>query len=132
MKTLTLKRISTNQEATFGVLIEDTEPFAVTLERPWAENRPYVSCIPAGVYTCVKVISPHFGKTFEILHVPGRSAVLFHKGNTPGDTEGCIIVAERFERLAGEPAVLSSADGYGEFMKRMQGADQFSLTIIWV
>jgi hypothetical protein len=41
-------------------------------------------------------------------------------------------VAEQFERLRGEPAVLSSADGYGEFMKRMKEADEFSLAIIWV
>jgi len=132
MKTLTLKRISTNQEATFGVLIDDTEPFAVTLERPWAENRIHVSCIPSGIYTCARASSPRFGDTFEVLGVPERSEILFHKGNTPGDTAGCILVAERFERLRGEPAVLSSAGGYGEFMERMEGAEGFKLTIIWV
>lgn len=132
MKALTLKRISTNGHATFGVLIQDTEPFALTLERAWLGNHRNVSCIPAGVYTCGRVISSRFGETFEILDVPGRSNILFHKGNIPGDTAGCILVAERFEKLAGKAAILSSADGYGEFMERMEGVDEFSLTIIWV
>jgi Family of unknown function (DUF5675) len=30
--------------------------------------------------------------TWELTHVPGRSAVLMHVGNSTKDTEGCVLV----------------------------------------
>ena len=53
--------------------------------------------IPAGQYLC----EPHgwrgepvkFKRVWEVVNVPGRSAILFHAGNTDKDTRGCILVA---------------------------------------
>jgi len=129
---LTLKRVSTNRDGTYGVLIDNTVPFAVTLEKSWKDNEPLVSCIPAGTYMCRRIISPKFGETFMVKDVPGRSFILFHKGNIEDDTSGCILVAEQFERLGSKTAILRSAKGFKELMTRLKNVESFDLTVIWV
>ena len=131
MKTLFLKRVSTFGHGTFGVLLDGVVPFAVTLEREWLDNRNNESCIPPGSYYCKRVNSPRFGNTFEVTNVPGRTHILFHKGNLDEHSRGCILVGEQFESLNGEPAVLRSGKGYGEFMDRLSGEDGFNLHIMW-
>jgi len=64
--------------------------------------------------------------------VEGRSHILFHKGNTEEDTQGCILIAEQFGYLNGKVAVLSSKAGFNEFMFKMTGIDAFLLIIDWV
>ena len=93
---LTLKRITSTAYGTFGVLIHGEEQFAVTLECPWKDNQVNTSCIPAGVYFCVRVQSPRFGDTFEITDVKGRTHILFHAGNIASNTRGCILIGEKF------------------------------------
>jgi hypothetical protein len=114
---------------TFGVLLHGGLPFAVTLERPWRNNKRGESCIPLGNYYASRVDSPRFGDTFEVKDVPGRKHILFHKGNIMDDTHGCIIVGESFDYLQHERAVLSSGKGFGEFMALLNDAADFSLVI---
>lgn len=125
-----LHRTTYTAAATFGVLIHRGTPFALTLENPWRQNERNVSCIPAGEYQCRRTQSPRFGETFTVLEVPGRSHILFHKGNVAEDTEGCILVGEQFGVLNGEPAVLASGAGYDEFMAKLAGVDRFWLTVV--
>ena len=132
-RNVTIVRIHSSKHGTLGVLLVDKMPIGVTGEQDWENNKRNVSCIPTGVYLCHKVITPRHGKTFEVQNVPGRSAILFHKGNLPLEhSQGCILVAEQFGYLDGEPAVLASAKGYDEFMKKMEGVNSFVLTIIEV
>jgi len=126
-----------NQHGAFGVLLyggrgpgESSVPFALTLERPWLDNRKHLSCVPPGSYVCRRVESPKFGDTFEVTGVPGRSHILFHTGNVMEDSEGCILVGEQFEALGGRPAVLSSRKGFREFLERLEGVEAFTLHII--
>lgn len=128
---MTLKRIAMNPDGVFGVLLHNGAPFALTCERPWMANASNVSCIPEGIYRCKRVNSPRFGDTFEVTNVPGRSNILFHKGNTMDDSQGCILVGEQFETLHGKTAVLQSGKGYGEFMERLKGMDEFQIQIKW-
>jgi len=135
MKSLTIKRVSTNDDGTYGVLLDDTTPFALTLEKPWHDNTPGISCIPAGIYVCKRVISAKFGETFEVTKVPGRKLIRFHWGNTKEDTRGCPLIAEEFGFLRGRVAILVSQThpdkGFNEFMQRLKGYDEFLLTVIW-
>ena len=91
MKKLTLQRTNSgHNEATTGILSYDG--FAVhTLELPWNGNRPFKSCIPAGVYTASAYLSPKFGKRYLLNGVTGRTHILIHPGNYPKDTYGCIL-----------------------------------------
>ena len=125
-----LRRIAMTDEVSMGVLIGEAGlPLALTLERPWRNNAPEVSCIPPGNYTARRVQSPKFGETFEVTGVPGRSHILLHKGNTPADTEGCILVGAAWGSIAGSPAVLMSSQGYGAFMSVMKDKQEFQLLI---
>ena len=128
-KNFRLIRISQTDDATFGVLLDEGIPFCVTLERPWLQNKRSVSCIPEGFYICERVRSPKFGNTFEIKDVPGRSHILFHKGNLSDDTHGCVLVGEQYEPLGGENAILASGKAFSEFKERTDGIKGILLQI---
>ena len=93
MLNLKLTRIAYNTIGTKGLLFVPGLPRPLyTIENPWLDNKKTDSCIPLGTYICKPVISPRFGKTIEVTDVPNRSHILFHAGNSPDDTDGCIIL----------------------------------------
>lgn len=126
---LLLSRVSLAPHATYGVLIHQRVPFGLTLERPWLGNKPLVSCIPSGTYECVRVNSPKFGNTFQVTNVPGRAAILFHKGNLADDSHGCILVGEQFGAVNGLPGIVASKEGFAEFLSLTRDVNQFTLEI---
>ena len=63
-----------------------------TVEPPWLNNSPNISCIPEGIYVVSKYNSERFPDVWEVKDVAGRTYILFHAGNKPGDVEGCIAV----------------------------------------
>ena len=132
---LIIIRVSECQHGTWGVLLDwdfmrnSSTPFAVTLEPRWRNNAKNISCIPAGKYTCRRIISPKFGNTFEIVDVPDRTHILFHKVNKQSDTLGCIGVAEEYGTLDGIPAILQSGKGFKEFLDKTKGVSEFDLEI---
>ena len=63
----------------------------VTLELPWNNNQHNCSCIPEGVYDVEEYVRPSGEHCFMVKDVPGRSAILIHKGNYNSDTHGCIL-----------------------------------------
>lgn len=128
---LTLKRIAATDDGTFGVLLSDGRPFAVTLERPWLDNRRGESCIPTGDYTCLRVHSPKFGYTWMVQDVVGRSDILFHAGNTWADSHGCILVAEKFAVWSdGSTSIADSRVGMAELMDLTRDLISFDLRIV--
>ena len=132
-----IKRLSNTEHGMFGVALWNHIPFAVTLERQWRNNKTSESCIPLGVYLCIRCNkspdyhgdSPRFGDTFQVFNVPGRSKILFHKGNLDDDTHGCILIGEQFGLLSGTPGILSSLQGFSEFKRLSAGLDEFMLSI---
>lgn len=110
---------------TFGVLLWDEVPFAVSLERIWMQNQPEISCIPSGMYLAKRVNSSKFGDTFEVTNVPNRSHILFHKGNLDDDTHGCILVGEQYGSLKQQPGIQASREGFNEFKWLARGLDEF-------
>lgn len=127
MTTLTLTRLASMPFGVFGQLGD-----LVTLERPWKDNAPGISCIPAGTYTAVRRMSPRFGRElFMLQDVPGRDYVELHAGNLPGDTEGCLILGSRYGCLGGEWCVLDSQAALKRFMALLEGQEEFTLTVEW-
>ena len=125
-----LKRVTKSPDIpTYGVLLNEGVPFALTLERPWLENVPNVSCIPAGHYRAIRHLSPKFGETFWVQDVPGRSEILFHKGNIAADSHGCILVGESFNYVLGEQGITASKEGFKEFMTILEGRNEFTIDI---
>jgi hypothetical protein len=126
---MTLKRIACNDNGTFGVMIHNYQPFAVTYELPWHDNKRNISCIPAETYLCKRVDSPSRGEVYELQNVPNRSHILIHIGNYKADSKGCILIGEQFGYLKGSPAVLCSKRGFDEFMFILEDIDKFWLVI---
>jgi hypothetical protein len=127
---VTLLRVGQSERGTFGVLRYGPVPFALTLEEPWRNNEVGVSCIPPGRYVCQRVRSPKFGDTFEVTQVPDRTHILFHKGNTLDDTQGCILVAEEFSGTFDKPRVVSSQRGFSELLALVDGQAAFELDVL--
>lgn len=124
-----LNRISYTGEGTFGVLKLNSIPFAVTLELPWKNNEPFVSCIPEGSYNCHRYTSEKWPNTFQVSNVSGRTYILFHRANTIADLQGCIGIAEEFGVLRSKPAILSSGRGFNEFLELTKDINKFTLII---
>ena len=145
MDKLCIDRFESGSQGTFGVLsvkqvfTGEKTPFALTLERQWLNNQRGISCIPAGTYLCQRCNtapeynyqdSPRFGDTFVVTDVEGRQYILFHTGNLDDDSHGCILVAEQFGSLHENTAILSSRQGFGEFMSLLKDKNEFELTIL--
>lgn len=107
-----MKKIILNREkfdkVTFGKLDLSAfnlsnRPTIYTLELPWLNNENNISCIPQGLYNCVRFNHPEKGWVWRVLNVPGRSGILIHSGNFAckgvlnskefkSDTLGCIML----------------------------------------
>ena len=131
---LTLKRITKHHpDGTFGVILaEDETPICCTIERPWLNNAPGISCIPVGEYICKKrPSSNHFPyEKYEVTGVPNKTDILFHKGNTIEDSKGCILVVTGpdplgVRKLSGK----FSADAFSIFMRYLLNHQSFKLVI---
>lgn len=126
-----INRCFSRNDGTFGMLSIDSFPICLTLERQWQNNAKGISCIPAGSYLCKRVISPKFGRTFEVTGVPGRDAILFHAGNIDDDSHGCILLGEELSvwKADGSCSIASSKVAFLDFMARLSGIDEFELLI---
>jgi Family of unknown function (DUF5675) len=134
MKRITIKTVAQTEAAgTQSVMTYHDIAFALTLELPWRDNHPDVSCIPGGLYVCKRIVSPHFGDVFEVQNVPGRDHVLLHKANFLTDLKGCIAVGEQFAGPVDAPFLGDSKQGYDQFMGLLVGETEFELEIIrWI
>lgn len=107
------------------------------IELPDRNNEVGMSRIPAGTYRCVPYNSPKFGRVWKVLNVPGRSAILIHKGNLAGDTRkklkthsrGCLLPGWYLGRIVTQQAVLNSTRAFSD-MKSKIGDNPFILKII--
>lgn len=135
---LTLERWGSTPWGTFGYLTLGSRSW-VTVERPWFQNRPTVSCIPAGTY---KLALGFFysgdgigGKpdypAYELQHVPGRALIKIHKANRAMQLKGCIGIGQVIGCEGGQWAVLQSAVAYAEFMLAAAEANVDAITIRW-
>lgn len=126
---LVLNRVYVGQAGAFGVLSEAGQPpFAVTLEHTYDNNEVKIQ---AGIYTCQRT---HFNRggydTFEVTSVPGHECILFHRGNTENDSDGCILLGLCLGQVNGVPGVLSSASAHALFMVKQSAVDHFQLEVL--
>ena len=127
-----LIRQRTSDQGTEGTLLIPSLGFlCFTLELPWRDNQPSISCIPPGQYECRLRASPRFGQTYHVRDVPGRSFVLIHSGNYAGDVslglkshvEGCILLGTKRGSMHGQRAVLCSKVAVMQFMAACDGRE---------
>ena len=91
-----LSRLIDNGRETIGYLHYANGSNAIalnTLELPWKDNKPNVSCIPVGVYPFHKRYSEKHGMTvIGIYDVPDRKDIEIHIANFVYELLGCIAV----------------------------------------
>ena len=102
-KNILLTRLAGNSKQTTGYLIVHdvfkTHAQFTTIELPWLNNEPFISCIPPGTYKAKKVLSNTFGWCIQILNVPNRTNILLHYGNSYTNTKGCILIGSKFSKI---------------------------------
>lgn len=116
---LVLKRVAARDHYTIGKLYINGIPFcdtledtdreldqAMPLEELLAKKVPGKTAIPTGTYRItMNRKSPKFSKIDyykdfcdgyipRLLGIPGFEGVLIHRGNTEGNTEGCLLVGD--------------------------------------
>ncbi|MGL4915723.1 MAG: DUF5675 family protein [Aeromonas allosaccharophila] len=96
---VTLRTHNIDGIGSFGKLTLDGKVVAYTCEREWLDNKPQVSCVPAGTYRLVPHQSPKVGLCYAlenpelgvtIFGPSKRSHILIHAANFPHELEGCI------------------------------------------
>ena len=102
---LQLTRTTLTDLSTEGELTVNGQLQCYTLELPVRDGLPG-SAIPPGKYLVKMLPSPKFEASADpwvlqyasaiphVLGIPGRSDILIHWGNSPHDTEGCILVGQ--------------------------------------
>ena len=92
-----------------------------TVERPWENNAPYVSCVPTGIYP-LKLGKFYGGgyPCYELEQVPNRTLIKIHRGNTMLDVKGCIVLGTKLGVIEKLWAVLNSRKAHDEFMVAMR------------
>ena len=112
-------------QATMGRMTLPSGEVIASLELPWRQNQPNVSCIPPGVYVARWLPRSGSGKYRRVWHVqdvPGRSGILIHGGNLPEHTWGCILPGMR-EGAAVVPSVSQSQSALNLMREEMEGRD---------
>lgn len=139
-----LKRDTFTPTATFGAFFGEAtgERICETVEQVRDNNRASTkerpgACIPAGVYTCRRIVSPKFGDCFEVTNVQGRSHILIHSANWSSQLRGCIspgttraVIDDNNPDTLDDRGVASSKKALDKFMQLQKGIDTFYLTII--
>jgi Family of unknown function (DUF5675) len=115
-----------------------------TIERPWANNQPNVSSIPAGVYGAqVRSDATKQWMTtldrrwrLELVGVPHRSAIQFHYGQDEAWSQGCLILGQLLSDSGnvGEAAYCQLTNGEAAVAAlrgavASAGADQTAITV---
>lgn len=129
---LTVKLIRTYQDKlTIGVFIvfDDNMPIlsCLSLELPWRDNEPNVSCVPEGEYEIKYEYSNKFKRfLWELKGVPDRSEVKIHPANNVNELEGCIALGIK---LSLRSALVSSRPSVEQFQRIMENTKSSKITI---
>lgn len=107
METVIIQRDPFLPTHTYGTMLWGGFRICDTLERPWLNNEPRVSCIPSGTYTAIAFQSPHNGDVWLLENTTPRSMIEIHPANLVEELLGCIAPGTK-GILGNKPAVLRS------------------------
>lgn len=128
---LRIDRMTFTDKSTIGELFVDDKFFCYTLEDTCRNKKiPKMTAIPSGTYRVNMSFSKKMNKfTPELEDVPGFTNIRIHQGNTPLDTEGCILVGRR----RGENTISESGmafDALNEVIKDMLTKGKVYISVI--
>lgn len=122
-----LTRFAYLEDRTLGRLECFGEAFW-TIENPWLDNKPNVSCIPEGEYQMERYDSPTHGfNTWQFVGVPNRTYIQIHVANYASNVMGCIGLGNGV--IANLAGVSSSRDAMDRFGELTIGMDRATIKI---
>jgi hypothetical protein len=125
---VSIVRVESGTDGTFGVLCIEGKAFCVTLE-PILLGDPQEP-IPNGTYKAVRYNSPKNKREVWLLKdVPGYTYVEIHIGNLPHETLGCILVGEYFDKLRGNRAIKNSGATFEKLMQITRNENELLVTV---
>lgn len=124
-----LKRIYDDGIQCLGIL-KVLDDIYYTIECPWKNNEPFVSCVPVGKYKVKLGTFPKHGTKYEITGVPGRTAILFHVANSVKDIQGCVGLGTSTIFSGHNPIILNSRVSIQQFMDSLIGINAFDIEIV--
>lgn len=119
MKELNIYRYDSNDQGTRGILYLPGF-WTHTLELPWRDNQPNISCIPKGTYEIEFVTTRRriggIKQMYWFRSVEGRTGILMHPGTWAGDKSkgykssvlGCILVGKEIGEYKGQQAIFNT------------------------
>lgn len=136
-----LIRYGSTPLGTFGELHIGNEIFR-TVERPWLNNAPRISCVPVGQYK----LEPHdsdahpnvwalVNHSLGVYHYADpkakRTSILIHTANTADQLEGCIAPGTDFGIPLSTWGVINSQVALNRIRTLLAGETDISLEIVW-
>ena len=115
-----------------SLLMDEThlpsQPICQTLEdpiRPFGEHGEGKvhgsTAIPPGRFRVILSMSTRFKRVMpELVNVPFFAGIRIHPGNTPEDTDGCLLVGS--QRIKG--SLINSRSAYTRLMTLLENADR--------
>lgn len=131
IKIVKIERFAYTPHGVFGELSTD-EFKCYSLENPWKNNEPNISCIPFGLYRIKRDDYKGRYPNFRIINPPtGRTNIEMHRGNTIRDTRGCILLGTlyRIDNQYNKYLIVDSKDAMDLWMNVMNGINEAILTI---
>lgn len=131
MKRLVLKRFVSNADGTFGRMWLEGNPSTwwFTMEKPWMDNKPSISCIPPGEYKLRHGTFAHGGgyPDLEFVEVDGRENIEIHAANFPKELKGCIAPGKGMSTTGW--AISESRKALAEILEAINGDPQMEIVI---
>ena len=131
-----MKRFALLESGTLGSMVLPSGLKLYTIERPWLNNEPFVSCVPEGVYTLE--YHRYKGKldTWALVgdtvsHFPSdkaRNLILIHPANKVHELQGCIATGT--DKKSGEGRMVKSLDAHRKLMNVILSKNVDTITII--
>lgn len=133
MKRLVLQRFwnAPDDKGLFGRMWFDGAPskWWFTVEKPWKQNNPSISCIPKGTYALRHGTFNKGGgySDLEFVSVAGRENIEIHSANFAHELKGCIAPGLGMD--SGMYAVSGSRSALKEILERIGGDTEISIEV---
>lgn len=129
-----------------GILTLDGEYLGTTMEQIYADNKPYISCVPRGTYKLVPHHSKKYGDVFMMVN-PELNVYAFkddriddtdrfkcyftHRGSYHKDFKGCVGVGRLYTLIGYQMGVNDTRDTSKAVNKRVLDEGITELEIRW-
>lgn len=131
IRTIYIERYDNDERGCYGSLsVGNLDCY--TLELPWKDNTPNISCIPAGKYEAFIDHNVTIGgmEVIRLRDVPNRTGILIHVGNYTSDIAGCILVGNSQSTNSVKKMVTSSKFTMEKLLSEVELDDEIEVEII--